>query len=301
MAEAQKQAELPLEPENEEVEVDLQETGSNVEIVDDPQEPVTTEETGEDDNKLDGYSKKVRDRIEKMTWKVREAERREKAAIDYAQGLQKENKSLQERSKTVDDSYIKEYDARVTSEEETLKRKLTEAISTGDIDAQVTLNKDLARLAVEAGELNKAKVTREQQQKTVEQQPQQAPQTQAPKTVHPKAQAWAQQNTWFGDDEPMTLTAFSVHNDLIKQFGEQYALTDEYYVTIDQRMRDAFPQKFAERTTQTTTVNTPVAGVSRSSSGKNPRKVTLTKSEVAIAKKLGVSLEQYAKQKQYLA
>ena len=90
MAEAQKQAELPLEPENEEVEVDLQETGSNVEIVDDPQEPVTTEETGEDDNKLDGYSKKVRDRIEKMTWKVREAERREKAAIDYAQGLQKE-------------------------------------------------------------------------------------------------------------------------------------------------------------------------------------------------------------------
>ena len=131
MAEAQKQAELPLEPENEEVEVDLQETGSNVEIVDDPQEPVTTEETGEDDNKLDGYSKKVRDRIEKMTWKVREAERREKAAIDYAQGLQKENKSLQERSKTVDDSYIKEYDARVASEEETLKRKLAEAIASG--------------------------------------------------------------------------------------------------------------------------------------------------------------------------
>ena len=227
MAEAQKQAELPLEPENEEVEVNL-EGDANVEVVDDPQEPVVAEETGEDDNKLDGYSKKVRDRIEKMTWKVREAERREKAAIDYAQGLQKENKSLQERSKTVDDSYIKEYDARVTSEEETLKRKLTEAISTGDIDAQVTLNKDLARLAVEAGELNKAKVTREQQQKIVEQQPQQAPQTQAPKPVHPKAQAWAQQNTWFGDDEPMTLTAFSVHNDLIKQFGEQYALTDEY-------------------------------------------------------------------------
>jgi len=300
MAEAQTQAELPLEPVNDDIEVDIQENDANIEIVDDPQEPSTQEESG-DDTKLDGYSKKVKERIEKMTWKVREAERREKAAIEYAQGLQKENKNLQERSKTVDDSYIKEYDARVTSEEETLKRKLTEAISTGDIDGQVSANKDLARLAVEAGELNKAKVTREHQLKAEEAKPQQTQQPQAPKPVHPKAQAWAQQNTWFGDDEPMTLTAFSVHNELVKKFGEQYATTDEYYVTIDQRMRDAFPQKFNLSTSQTTSVNTPVAGVSRSSSGRNPRKVTLTKSEVAIAKKLGVSLEQYAKQKQYLA
>ena len=299
MAEAQ-QKELPLEPEKDEVEVDLQESNENIEVVEDPVDPPAQEESG-DEEKLDGYSKKVRDRIEKMTWKVREAERREKAAIEYAQGLQKENKSLQERTKTVDDSYLKEYDARVTSEEESLKRRLAEAIASGDVDTQVTVNKDLARLAVEAGELNKAKVTREQQIKEAEAKPeQQVPE--APKQVHPKAQAWAEKNTWFGSDDPMTLTAFSVHNDLIKQYGDQYALTDEYYTLIDQRMRDAFPHKYKDETPQTTTVNTPVAGVSRTTSGsKNPKRVTLTKSEVAIAKKLGVSLEQYAKQKQNLA
>jgi len=296
MAEAQ-QKELPLEPEKDEVEVDLQESNENIEVVEDP----PAKEESNDEEKLDGYSKKVRARIEEMTYKIREAERREKAAIEYAQGLQKENKSLQERTKTVDDSYLKEYDARVTTEEESLKRRLAEAIASGDVDTQVTVNKDLARLAVEAGELNKAKVTREQQIKEAEAKPeQQVPQ--APKQVHPKAQAWAEKNTWFGSDDPMTLTAFSVHNDLIKQYGDQYALTDEYYTVIDQRMREAFPHKFKEETPQTTTVNTPVAGVSRTTSGsKNPKRVTLTKSEVAIAKKLGVSLEQYAKQKQNLA
>jgi len=298
MAEAQ-QKELPLEPEKDEVEVDLQESNENVEVVEDP----PAKEESKDEEKLDGYSKKVRARIEEMTYKIREAERREKAAIEYAQGLQKENKSLQERTKTVDDSYIKEYDARVTTEEESLKRKLAEAIASGDVDTQVTVNKDLARLAVEAGELNKAKITREQQIKEAEAKPEQAQQVpQAPKQVHPKAQAWAEKNTWFGSDDPMTLTAFSVHNDLIKQYGEQYALTDEYYTLIDQRMREAFPHKFKEEETQGTTVNTPVAGVSRTTSAsKNPKRVTLTKSEVAIAKKLGVSLEQYAKQKQNLA
>ena len=300
MAEAQ-QKELPLEPEKDEVEVDLQDNSTDIEVVEESVESQAPAETSDDDSKLDGYSKKVRDRIERMTWKVREAERREQAAIDYAQGLQKENKNLQERTKTVDDSYIKEYDARVASEEESLKRKLAEAIASGDVDTQVTVNKDLARLAVEAGELNKAKVTREQQIKQAEVNTEQAQAPQAPKPVHPKAQAWAEKNTWFGSDDPMTLTAFSIHNDLIKQYGEQYALTDEYYTLIDQKIRDAFPHKFEENAPKTTSVSTPVAGVSRTGSGKNPKRVTLTKSEVAIAKKLGVSLEQYAKQKQNLA
>jgi hypothetical protein len=300
MAEAQKQEELPLEVDNEEVEVDLQETKEKEEVkveqVEDAKEPETEEAKG-----LDGYSKKVRARIEEMTYKIREAERREKAALEYAQGLQKENKKLQERSQTIDDSYIKEYDSRVANEETSLKQKLAEAINNGDVNAQVEINKDLARLAVEAGELNKAKITREQQAKLKEQEPeaQQAPQ--APKPVHPKAQAWAEKNTWFGSDEPMTLTAFSIHNELIKEYGEQYALTDEYYTTIDQRIREAFPQKFGENVTQSASVNTPVAPATRSSGVKNPKKVTLTKSEVAIAKKLGVSLEQYARQKQNLA
>ena len=297
MAEAQKQEELPLEVDNEEVEVDLQETKEEVKVeqVEDAKEPQTEEAKG-----LDGYSKKVRARIEEMTYKIREAERREKAAIEYAQGLQKENKALAERSKTIDDSYIKEYDARVTSEEATLKTKLAEAISAGDVEAQVNINKDLARLAVEAERLSTAKIDRETQIKEAEAKAKE-PQQQAPKQVNPKAQAWAQRNTWFGSDEPMTLTAFSVHNELVRANGEQYALTDEYYNTIDQRIREAFPHKFGEEKPQTTSVNTPVAPATRSSGAKSPKKVTLSKSEVAIAKKLGVSLEQYAKQKQNLA
>ena len=298
MAEAQKQEELPLEVDNEEVEVDLQETKEEVKVeqVEDAKEAETEEAKG-----LDGYSKKVRARIEEMTWKLRESERREKAALDYAQGLQKENKQLQARTKTIDDSYLKEYDSRVTNEEASLKQKLAEAITNGDVNAQVEINKDLARLAVEAGELNKAKVTREQQAKVAEQETQAQQPQQAPKQVHPKAQAWAEKNTWFGSDEPMTLTAFSIHNELVKQYGEQYATSNEYYETIDNRMKEAFPHKFEETKPQTTSVNTPVAPATRSSGAKNPKKVTLSKSEVAIAKKLGVSLEQYAKQKQNLA
>ena len=305
MAEA-KQRDLPLEEENEEVEVDLQETKEEPEVEKAEETKVEKAEEENNEGKLDGYSKKVRKRIEDMTYKLREAERREKAAIEYAQGLQKENKTLQERSQTIDDSYIKEYDARVTSEESTLKTKLAEAISAGDVDAQVNINKDLARLAVEAERLNKAKVDREQKVKEQEAKPEQA--QQAPKQVHPKALAWAQKNTWFGSDEPMTLTAFSIHNELVRANGEQYALTDEYYTTIDAKMREAFPHKFDEQdvdTTETTqektVVNTPVAGATRSNPGKSGKKVTLTKSEVAIAKKLGVSLQQYAKQKQNLA
>ena len=305
MAEA-KQRDLPLEEENEEVEVDLQETKEEPEVEKAEETKVEKAEEENTEGKLDGYSKKVRKRIEDMTYKLREAERREKAAIEYAQGLQKENKSLQERSQTIDESYIKEYDARVTSEESTLKTKLAEAISAGDVDAQVNINKDLARLAVEAERLNKAKVDREQKVKEQEARPEQA--QQAPQQVHPKAQAWAQKNTWFGSDEPMTLTAFSIHNELVRANGEQYALTDEYYTTIDAKMREAFPHKFDEQdddttevTQEKTVVNTPVAGATRSNPGKSGKKVTLTKSEVAIAKKLGVSLQQYAKQKQNLA
>ncbi len=122
---------------------------------------------------------------------------------------------------------------------------MAEAISAGDVEAQVNINKDLARLAVEAGELNKAKVTREEQAKLVEQQPQNQQGQQAPKPVHPKAQAWAEKNTWFGSDEPMTLTAFSIHNELIKAIRYMNnLLSDEYYTDIDQRIRDAFPHKF---------------------------------------------------------
>ncbi len=307
MAEAkEKQEELPLEDTNEEqeVEVDLEESKESKSKEEKPQVEVESEEEPKqeatDDDSLDGYSKKVRDRIERMTYKLRESERREKAALDYAQSMQHQNKELQERSKSIDDSYIKEYDSRVSQEEEVLKKKLGDAIASGDVDEQVTINKDLARLAVEAERLNRAKVDREElEKKSSEQAPVQTPSGQPPKEVHPKAKAWAEKNSWFGSDEPMTLTAFSIHKQLVETEGYD-PTSDSYYAQIDGRIREAFPHKFQESVKSTPSAS-PVASVSRASRGKSGKKVTLSKSEVAIAKKLGISLEQYAKQKQYLA
>ena len=177
-----------------------------------------------------------------------------------------------------------------------------DAIASGDVDEQVTINKDLARLAVEAERLNKAKIDREELEKKVSEQTTTSTppdQSQAPKEVHPKAKAWAEKNSWFGSDEPMTLTAFSINKQLVE--GEGYDPTsDSYYAQIDGRIREAFPHKFKE-TVKSTPSASPVASVSRASRAKSGKKVTLSKSEVAIAKKLGISLEQYAKQKQYLA
>ena len=304
----EKQEELPLEDLNEEqeVEVDLEESKEPNSKEEKPQVEVESEEETKqettDEDSLDGYSKKVRDRIERMTYKLRESERREKAALDYAQSMQHQNKELQERSKSIDDSYIKEYDSRVSQEEEVLKKKLGDAIASGDVDEQVTINKDLARLAVEAERLNKAKIDREELEKKVSEQTTTSTppdQSQAPKEVHPKAKAWAEKNSWFGSDEPMTLTAFSIHKQLVETEGYD-PTSDSYYAQIDGRIREAFPHKFQESVKSTPSAS-PVASVSRASRGKSGKKVTLSKSEVAIAKKLGISLEQYAKQKQYLA
>ena len=295
MAEAQaEQKELPLEDNTEQVEVDLEEKQEKTEVKEE-------EQTETNEENLDSYSKKVNTRIDKLTYKLREAERREKAALDYAKNLQAQNNDLMQRSKTIDDSYIKEYDARVSTEEQTLQTKLTEAINNGDVESQVKIQKDMARLAVEAERLNKAKVDREESVKKAEEAVKNAsttesPQQQEQKPVHPKAKAWAEKNTWFGQDEPMTLTAFSIHKELVETEGMD-PTSDEYYDEIDARIRKDFPHKF---NLQSTPTSTPVAGATRSSPAKSGKKVTLSKSEVAIAKKLGVSLEQYARQKQYL-
>jgi hypothetical protein len=250
----------------------------------------TVQETSDED--LEGYSDKVQKRIEKLTYKMREAERREKAATEYARSVQAQNEELQKRSSQIDESYISEYGQRVTSQEDVLKKQLTEAINVGDVDAQIEAQKQIAKLAIESERLNVAKAQHEQRKAAPQQQPQaqqQAPQNQP----DPKAQSWAQRNTWFGQDEPMTLTAFSIHKKLIE---EEYfdPSSDEYYDELDKRMRDDFPHKFQQESRSN--ARAPVAGASRSSGKPTNKKIKLTPSQVAIADKLGVSYEQYAKQ-----
>jgi hypothetical protein len=284
--------------EDEVVEVELgndteenQESSQEVAEEESSEKVSASEETSDED--LEGYSDKVKKRIEKLTYKMREAERREKAATEYARSVQEQNEQLQKRSSQIDESYINEYDQRVTSQEDVLKKQLSEAINVGDVDAQIEAQKAIAKLAIETERLNVAKQQLEQRKAAPQQQPQAAPQQQQNNQPDPKARSWAERNTWFGQDEPMTLTAFSIHKKLIE---EEYfdPSSDEYYDELDKRMRDEFPHKFQQGSRSNT--RAPVAGASRSSGKSTNKKIKLTPSQVAIADKLGVSYEQYAKQ-----
>ena len=199
---------------------------------------------------------------------------------------------LEARSKKIDESYLSEYDARIANEQQNIKARLASAINTGDVDAQMEAQQELARVALETERLKYAKADHEQRQAQPEAQPQQQPQ----KTPDPKARAWASKNDWFGADEPMTLTAFSIHKTMVEQ--EYFdPSSDEYYEELDRRMREQFPHKFdEEEAPKQRSTRSPVAPASRANGKTSGKKVKLSPSQVAIADKLGVSYEQYAKQ-----
>jgi len=225
---------------------------------------------------LADYSDSVKKRIDKLTRRYREAERREKAALDFAKGIQKKYDDLNGRFDKTTKSYVEQYSARVEAEQDA--EKIAEA------------NARIATLAVEA---EKAKMSsREVEAKAPTKQPTQ--ETQAPQPRYPepspKAKGWAEKNEWFGTDKFMTSAAFQAHQDLLDQGFD--AESDEYYNEIDKVMRENFPHKFGQKQEQKKPVQT-VASAQRNQSGR--RSVKLTRSQIAIAKKLGVPLEEYAK------
>ena len=250
------------------------------------------------ETEVEDYGKKVQSRIDKLTKNLREAQRREAAAVEYAQGVQHQAKELQNRVGNLDRGYVMEYGNRVKAETEDAKKKLKEAMDAGDIDAQVAANQDLARLAIET-ERHKATEAKRARPKAAEggqqvqqQQPQQyAPPRQAapPPPPDPKAEDWADKNEWFGKDEPMTLTSFSIHRKLVEKGLDPSS--DEYYNEIDKQMKETFPHKFGQQVSPTQTV----ASVNRGGPVRRKGTVRLTPSQVAISKKLGVPLSEYAK------
>ena len=250
---------------------------------------------------MEDYGKKVQSRIDKLTKKLRESERREQAATEYAKNVYSENKSLQEKASALDDGYVDQYNTRVQSELEAVKKQLKTAVETGDIDGQVAANQALARLSVEservqATQAKKEKLKKQQgEQKDGQQYQDQyvAPQMPPPPTPDPRAESWAEKNEWFGKDEPMTLTSFSIHRKLVEKGIDPS--TDEYYTEIDKQMRENFPHKF-EDTKQVSPPSQTVASANRGAPVKARKgTVRLTPSQVAIAKKLGVPLSEYAK------
>ena len=256
----------------------------------------TNQETKKKDN-LQDVSEKTQKRIDKLTRKMREAERREKAAIDYAKGLQEKYEGAEKNAKLSDENHLKEYDARVDAQREQVRIKLQDAIEANDSAKIVEANDELTKLAVEKekarmrfAELEAQKEKDESQTATATETPPQQTEAVPPSK---KAQAWAEKNTWFGDDEVMTNAAFSIHAELVKEGFDSES--DEYYNEIDSRLQDYFPNKFAvsePEVEEKKPVQT-VASAGRKQQGR--RTVKLTRSQVAIAKKLGVPLEEYAK------
>ena len=252
--------------------------------------------SSDDVDDLQGYSEKVQKRIKRLTFQAKEAERRERAAVEYAKGLKSKYETAQSKYEETDTNYLKEYDARIDAEREKAKNALKAAMDSQDTDAMLEAQDTLTKLAVEKEKVSMTLNEKEAKKKQVESQPtQEVAQPEAQPRISQRAQQWAEDNEWFGSDRVLTSAAMGIHEDLIQQGID--AESDEYYNQINKRMKEYFPQKFAQETTEVKQATREpvqnVASVSRRSGGR--KSVKLTKSQVVIANKLGVPLEEYAK------
>ena len=306
--------------------VDLDTSGDEVEIVLDEQESKNEKETkdhGEvkeevsvqeiqeenaeekqqtqESDGLDDYSESVKKRIANLTKKYREAERQREEALKYAEGLKKQYEDSQTKYSQLDKGYLSEFESRVTTQTEVVKDNLKRAIQARDADAIVKAQEQLAQLTLDnerlkaTKKLEEEKVAQPQTQATPQPQQYQQPQPQQPVQPDPKAEKWARENAWFGQDEAMTYAAFGIHKKLIEEEGFD-AQSDEYYNEINSRMRKEFPHKFSGEANvgkQSKPVQTVASAKRVNKDGR--RSVRLTPSQVAIAKRLGVPLEEYAR------
>ena len=259
----------------------------------------TEQKNEEKKNELEDYSETVKRRIAKLTRKMREAERREEAALQYAKRVQAEQENLRSRFSKLDTGYVSEMENRIKSSMEAAAARLAKAREDGDLKAEIAAQTEISKLGYEEARLAEIKsrqVVEPKAEERVVRQPEIQPQVQEqPINPDPKAQQWAQKNTWFGQDEAMTYTAFSLHKRLVEEEGYD-PQTDEYYSEIDRRIKLEFPHKFGSVNTNTTSKPTQVVASANRSSKPGRKSVRLTPSQVAIANKLGVPLEEYAKQ-----
>ena len=301
--------------------VDIDTSGDEVEIVLDEQQSKNEKETkdhgevkeeisvqeikeenaeqAQESDGLDDYSESVKKRIANLTKKYREAERQREEALKYAEGLRKQYEESQTKYSQLDKGYLSEFESRVTTQTEVVKDNLKRAIQARDADAIVKAQEQLAQLTLDNERLKATKRLEEEkaaqpQTQAIPQQPQQYQQPQ-PQQPDPKAEKWARENAWFGQDEAMTYAAFGIHKKLIEEEGFD-AQSDEYYNEINSRMRKEFPHKFSGEANvgrQSKPVQTVASAKRVNKDGR--RSVRLTPSQVAIAKRLGVPLEEYAR------
>lgn len=288
-----------VQAEEESLEVTLDE---NNDVVQEEQqiaveETTETQEASSDADEIEEYSDSVQKRINKLTYKIREAERREKAAIEYAQNVQGELNSTKEKLSLQDKNLYDEYNARVSSELTAAENKLKQAYEMNDSEAIIDAQKSLATLAVEQESLNRVKPTKDETEQEVQVESvenTEIPSAQQTPEPDPKAVAWADKNEWFGKDVAMTSTAFAFHNQLIRDEGFD-PTSDEYYAELDKRIVDAFPHKFDGNAPQKNVQDVVAVSSKGARSTRKARTVRLTPSQLSIAKRLGVSPEEYAK------
>jgi len=259
------------------------------------EEETPKEEPKKEDEQLEDYSKGVQARIAKLTRKMREAERQRDAATEYAKSVEERRQALETRFEKTDADYIKKFETSINTGLEAAQKELAAAIEAGDAQAQVEANKRIATLAFENAKLAQSKEARETQVTRPSQvQAPQQPVTQV-EPSDPMAESWAAKNSWFGQDRAMTYTAFEIHKDLVDKEGFD-PKSDEYYAEIDKRIRVDFPHKFATSNNKQSTEPVQTVASAKRSVRPGRKTVKLTSSQVAIAKKLGVPLEEYAKQ-----
>jgi len=261
-------------------------------------EAETKVQSSNGDDELDSYSKGVQSRIKKLTEKYRKEERDKAEAVRLSQELINENKQLKTRMQALDTGYLSEFGTRLQSQTEEIKRIYKEAYENGDTDKMVEAQQALAQVTNEQARYNTAK-SRQEQQAKVQAQPQEqvqpVQQQQQRPQADPQAEKWASKNTWFGEDKVMTAAAFAIHSQLTNDEGFD-SESPEYYTEVDKRIRSEFPHKFQPAKRSGGGSQVASAGNSASRSTKQGRRtVKLTHSQVAIAKKLGVPLEEYAK------
>ena len=251
------------------------------------------------EKELDEYGEGVKKRIAKLTKRMRESERQRDEATRYARSVVTEQKSLKERLAKLDTGYVSEMESRITSGLEAAKSKLTSARESGNITDEVDAQKEIAKLGYEEARLAEMKINQEAKTKEKSELNQQsAVRQEQPQKPRPDARAteWASKNAWFGTDNAMTYTAFDMHRKLVEEEGYD-PQSEDYYGELDRRIKLEFPHKFGNVTEQTTKPTQTVASATRNvKRGTGRKTVKLTSSQVAIAKKLNVPLEEYAKQ-----
>ena len=302
--EAKKEPMVDIDTSGPEVDVDIsgdkkveeveQVQEEKIEVVEEKQEAGDKEQETTEEKKpeLEEYSEGVQKRIAKLTKKWREAERQKEAALDFAKGVQQEHTHLKTRFSKMEPNYVQALENRVTSGLEAAKAKLAGAREAGDINAEVDAQKEIARLGIDEARVNAMK---ERQSEAKEQVVRTPTPPVAQSRPDPKAEAWAEKNPWFGSDNAMTYTAFDLHKVLTEQEGFD-PNSDEYYAEVDKRMAIDFPHKFGTKDKTVTTKPAQTVASATRSARPGRKTMRLTSSQVAIAKKLGVPLEEYAKQ-----